>query len=206
MRMRKTFALTLIAGFMTLLNVASQPAFAASGLCSGGTCTPAVDLDFQVVIPNFVRLTIGSPGATVDLITFDMSSNPQDIGNNVAQPGSSSVNVEVIANGGAATGVQVDADTSGTNGLDCDPFSGSCISGTHTIDWQQIDVQETGACGAVTPPDLINSGITSTLYTGFADGSVNWTGCTWTFTYLNDLVPLDGTYSGTVNYTATAQP
>lgn len=210
MGMRKSFVLTLVAGFTALLSAGVTPVFAASGSCSGVNCTtPGVDLNFQVVIPNLVRLRIGN-AASVNTLLFDMSGTPGAVGTSspVTATGgdgavSNGVTVNVLANGGA-TSVQVDTSvTGGGSGIDCQASSGNCQAGTDFIAWDQIAVAGNGC--SVTPPALSNGGGTFATYNANANGVVNEI-CEWRYTYANDTMPVDGTYAGTVTYTATVTP
>lgn len=208
MSVRKNFVFAVAAGFLALLSGATQPVFAASNACTGATCSTtgtSVNLNVEVVIPNLVRLRIGDPSLTNTLV-FDMTSVPQDVGNAVAQTGSggdlggSTVSVRVLANGGA-TSVQLDAGTSGSNsGIDCQASSGSCQNGTDFLNWDEIAVTGNG-CNA---PILDNAGSGSETYT--ATGGIVNVSCDWTYEYRNNGVPVYGTYSGTVTYTATRSP
>lgn len=208
MRMKKSLALTLVAGFTALLSAGGTPVFAASGTCTGASCNTAVDLNFQVVIPNLVRLRIGN-ATSVNTLVFDMSGTPAAVGdtNPVTgtggdQLGISRVTVQVLANGGA-TSVQVATGvTGGGSGIDCQAASGSCQNGTDFIAWDEITVAGNGC--SVTPPALTNAGGTSATYN--ATGGIVNENCAWDYTYDNSTVPVDGTYSGTVTYTATVSP
>jgi hypothetical protein len=209
MSMRKSFVFTLMAGLVGLLSAASQPVLGASGTCTGASCTtPNVDLNFQVVIPRLVRLRIGDPVA-VNTLVFDMTATPGLVGDSSPVTGTggdllgiSRVTVNVLANGGA-TSVQVDTSvTGGGSGIDCQAASGSCQNGTDFIAWDQITVAGNGC--SVAPPILDNAG------SGFANynavGGIINENCAWDYTYDNDTVPVDGTYTGTVTYTATVTP
>lgn len=206
MRMRKSFILTAIAGFMALSAAVSQPVFAASAFCNTAGCTtPGVDLDFQVVIPQLLRLQIGSP-SSIDAIVFDMSSTPQLVGDSSPVSGTGGdvapgeVSVKVLANGGA-TQVQVNAGvTGGGQGIDC--LSGACTG--QFIGWDQIQVTDgTFACGV--PPVALDNNGSSQTYAANLNGLVN-IDCSWRYTYLNTATPINGTYSGRVTYTAIVSP
>ncbi len=182
-------------------------ALAASSSCTGSpTCTTgAVPLDFQIIIPQFVRLRIGAPAST-DTIVFDMTLTPDLIGDasSVAGTGGDAgpgeVNVRVMANGAGLT-VDVDAATSGGgSGIDCQAASGSCVPGTDFINWDEITVTA-NACTVATPPALNNGGTGTANYAAAAPLKES---CTWTYAYDNNTVPFDGTYVGTVTYTATS--
>jgi hypothetical protein len=209
MSIRKSFVFTLMAGIVALASTASQPLFAASATCTGANCTtPGVDLTVQVVIPRLVRLRIGDPVAANTLV-FDMSSTPGIVGDASSVTGTggdllgiSRVTVNVLANGGA-TSVQVDTSvTGGGSGIDCQALSGSCQNGTDFIPWDEITVLGNGC--SVVPPILDNAGSGFATYN--ASGGVVSETCAWDYSYDNSVVPVDGTYTGTVTYTATVTP
>jgi hypothetical protein len=207
MGMRKSFILVLVGGFVALLSAAATPVFAASGTCNTANCTtPGVDLNFQVVIPNLVRLRIGDP-TLVNTLSFNptaaqVGTSTPITGTGGDQFGISRVTVQVLANGGA-TSVQVDtAVTGGGSGLGCQASSGSCQNGVDFLAWDQITVAGNGCL--VTPPALTNGGGTFATYN--ATGGIVNEQCAWDYTYANDTTPVDGTYTGTVTYTATVTP
>ena len=204
MRMKKSFVFILVAGFVALLSAAIPPVFAASSSCGGSGCTTgAVDLNFQINIPAMVRLRIGA-AASADTITFDPSAAVLGTGASVTGTGGNltagEVTVQVIANGAAS----VDVDTSvtgGGSGLACQA-GGSCVPGTDFIGWDEITTTGNGC--TVAPPVLDNTGSGSANYS--AGGGVIQELCSWTYTYDNSLTYLDGSYTGTVTYTATHNP
>ena len=208
MGMRKSFILALVAGFVALLSAGAMPVFAASGTCNTGGCTtPGVDLKFEVVIPNLVRLQIGD-GTLVNTLSFNPTADQVGTSTPIAATGgngllANGVTVEVLANGGA-TSVQVDTSvTGGGQGIDCQASSGSCQNGFDFISWDQITVAGNGC--SVTPPALSNGGGTFATYNANANGVVNEI-CEWRYTYANDEMKPDGIYAGTVTYTATVTP
>ncbi len=208
MSVKKSFFLIVTAGLVGLLSAVSQPALAGSGTCTGANCTtPGVDLNFQVVIPNLVRLRIGN-AVGANTLTFTPAAGIVGDSSSVSGtggdflPGTSQVTVKVLANGGA-TGVQVDTDVAAfSSGLECQAASGSCVNGTHFIAWDQISVAGNGC--SVVPPTLDNAGSGFATYS--AVGGIVNEDCAWDYTYDNDTVPVDGTYTGTVTYTATVSP
>lgn len=210
MSMRKSFVFTMLAGFVALLSATTQPVFAAESSCAdtGSGCTTGnVPLDFVVNIPSMLRLRVGSPGTTLTpAITFDPAA--AELGNGIPVGGTGGdlgdngeVTVRVLANGGAD--VTVNAATT-PGGLQCQ--AGGCLASAATIAWDQITVAG-GSLGAsscnVTPPALNNAGSGSATYS--LPGSVIDEDCSWVYTYNNSgtlTPPLDGTYGGTVTYTA----
>jgi hypothetical protein len=207
MGMRKSFILALVAGFVALFSAGATPVFAASGSCNVASCTtPGVDLNFQVDIPSLVRLRIGDATAVNTLLfaptAAEVGTANAITGSGGDQLGISRVTVQVLANGGA-TSVQVDTSvTGGGSGLDCLGGSGSCQNGVNFLAWDEITVTGNGC--SVTPPILDNSGSGFATYNA-TSGIVN-EACAWDYTYDNTTVPVDGTYTGTVTYTATTTP
>jgi hypothetical protein len=208
MGMRKSFTLALVAGFVALFGAGVTPVFAASGSCNVASCTtPGVDLNFQVDIPSLVRLRIGDATAVNTLVFAPTAAEVGAPGTPITgsggdQLGISRVTVQVLANGGA-TSVQVDtAVTGGGSGLDCQASSGNCQNGVNFLAWDEISVAGNGC--SVTPPALTNAGGTFATYN--ATGGIVNEDCAWDYTYDNTTVPVDGTYTGTVTYTATVTP
>jgi hypothetical protein len=208
MRMRKSFVLILVSGFVALLSAGSEPVFAASSTCAGATCpTGPVPLDFRVIIPGMVRLQIGAATGTTAL-QFDTPAS--DVGDPTkpvdATGGDQGIfpnraTVVVRANSGTGS-VDVTAATSGGgSGIQCQ--SGGCDTVNDFIAWNQISVTANG-CGTVAAPVLNNAGTGSTNFPAVG-GTVDYT-CGWDFAYLNTTIPPAGTYFGTVTYTATGQP
>ncbi len=208
MKLNKILVTGLLATLFGTGLATSGSALAASNSCTGSPCTTgSVLLNFEVAIPQFVRLRIGAAGGP-DTIIFDMTLTPDLIGDSSSvtgtggDVGAGEVNVRVMANG-AAMNVRVDAATGGGgSGLDCQPGPGSCLPGTDFINWDEISVTA-NACTVATPPALNNAGSGTANYTAATPVKEN---CTWTYTYDNNTVPFDGTYMGTVTYTATSFP
>ena len=86
------------------------------------------------------------------------------------------------------------------SGIDCQAGPSSCVPGTDFINWDEITVTA-NACTVATPPALNNAG---TGFANYAAATPVKENCTWTYTYDNTTVPFDGTYAGTVTYTATS--
>ena len=182
---------------------------AESDFTSGsGALSATARLNFQIVIPRFLFLQVGTgtsfaDNATIDTILFDMTATPAAIGNGVAQagtggtPGPGAVNARVVGNdfGGAAT---LSATTTGamSNG------AGS------TISWSEIAVASPTAITVVPAAASVLSH-PGTLTNPFTDGGATTVSLTpvgriinqaalWTFSYKNNNVPAAGTYGGSV--------
>lgn len=160
-----------------------SPVMADSDVAVGGSAQAR--LDFRVNIQPILSLRLGSPGATIDRIDFNVNQLPP-----TAIPGvSSGTNpVPVAATGLVPAGntitLTADSSTPLTDGTDTIPFteiswsaSGAFSSGTFTgAAAQQID-QFTG----------------SGAYTG-----------TYTFSYANSVPRPSATYDGQVIYTLSS--
>lgn len=182
------------AGVASLGLIAMTPAVADSEFDIGnGALTANADLDFEIVIPRFLYLQVGSTGTTVDTVTFDLSGVASiadvdtQIGNGTAVDGDITVGVRLVSNAGD---VDLEAVGSGT-GL---------TNGTETIPWSQIT--GTAATGGATGLDVPVVGAAAVTIPA-TNGVVNRSD-TWSFDYENDLLVGGGTYTGTVTYTATA--
>ena len=182
------------AGVASLGLIAMTPAVADSEFDIGnGALTANADLDFEIVIPRFLYLQVGSTGTTVDTVTFDLSGVASiadvdtQIGNGTAVDGDITVGVRLVSNAGD---VDLEAVGSGT-GL---------TNGTETIPWSQITgTAATGGASGLDVPVVGAAAVTIPATNGVVNRSD-----TWTFDYENDLLVGGGTYTGTVTYTATA--
>lgn len=175
-------------GVAALGLTAMAPAFAESDFQTGnGALTANADLDFRVVIPQFISFRVGTAGAgNVDLVEF--SVNAADVGNGVAvgrtNAGGAAIPVALLSNVG---NVNLSATGSGaglTDGVNTLPWS--VISGTSS-DAANFPVPGIGAAATT----LIAAG------TGVIDRTADWS-----FEYSNASVVGAGTYEGTVTYTA----
>lgn len=183
-----------LTGVAALGLIAMTPAVADSEFDIGnGALTANADLDFEIVIPRFLYLQVGSTGTTVDTVTFDLSGVASiadidsQVGNGTAVDGDITVGVRLVSNAGD---VDLEAVGSGT-GL---------TNGTETIPWSQIT--GTAATGGATGLDVPVVGAAAVTIPA-TNGVVNRSD-TWSFDYENDLLVGGGTYTGTVTYTATA--
>ena len=183
-----------LTGVAALGLIAMTPAVADSEFDIGnGALTANADLDFEIVIPRFLYLQVGSTGTTVDTVTFDLSGVASiadvdtQIGNGTAVDGDITVGVRLVSNAGD---VDLEAVGSGT-GL---------TNGTETIPWSQITgTAATGGASGLDVPVVGAAAVTIPATNGVVNRSD-----TWSFDYENDLLVGGGTYTGTVTYTATA--
>jgi hypothetical protein len=170
--------------------LASAPVLvsADSDIGIGPTGTQAqANLDFRIVIPDFVYFRVGSAAAgTVDRVDFDLLATP-------TQPGAGG---NLAANGGSGDGadgsltVQLITNVSNVN---IAATGGNLTSGLNTIPFTQINRTD----GGVIPMPAF--GGNGNLSAGLP-GTLN---DTWSYTYNNNTVYAPGTYNGTVTYTVT---
>lgn len=164
---------------------AVAPAFAASNIdATGPTYAVSADLNFRVIIPQFLSFRVGTAGATVDTVEFSLTAAQVGTTTDVARTnaGGAAIPVQLISNGGD---VSIAAAGSGTGLTD----------GTNTIAWSEID----GTSSAANlPVPAVGASVTVTA----AAGVINRT-ADWTFVYDNTDTVAAATYNGTVTYTAT---
>lgn len=202
----KHIKLTAVAATFAALGMFTQTASAESNTATGaGALSSGAKVDIQVVIPRFLQFQVGTAGATVDQITFDMTAAAANVGNSVAQSGTGgnlgagAVTVNVKANSGQVT--ITPTNNSAGAGL------GNGTAG-QTIPYSEI-LTASSAVGTLPAPALSNAGGTA-VTPSLSAGSVTNRTATWTYTYANTTVPNAGTYGsggsatgGRVTYTAT---
>lgn len=211
--LRNHYRLTWLAAGVIAAGIAlsSGTARAESNFVNGaGTAT--AHLNFQVIIPKFLYLQVGTGTypttvATVDTISFDMTSAIASIGNGTAQAataasgdlGNGAVTARVVGNNFTAA-VNLSAATTG-------PLSNGA---GNTISWSEITVAT--AAQAVVPASASTLAHPGTAAAPFTDGASTTVSLTpaasskvinqsakWTFSYKNTNVPSSGTYGGAAN-------
>ena len=192
---RKNVAL-LTAGVLLALAGTAQ---AESTFVSGTTpLNTSARVDFQVTIPKFLSLRVGSANA-IDLIDFTVAA---------ANVGSTT---DVAGTGGDLTGGTVTARVTGNNGdvtLSATTAGALTNATGDTISWTQIS---TASNAAGLPAPTLADGVSAnvTVPGNLAGGRVVNQAAVWTYTYLNDNIVPAGTYGGVgvqngrVTYTAT---
>ncbi len=182
---------------MVAIMAAPFAANAESTLATGaGALSTNARVDFQITIPKFVSLRVGSAAAAISLVTFAPTAAQMDAGGAIAGAGgdlgAGIVTAIVRGNGGNVT---LAAST-----------LGALQSGTNTINWTEITTAT--SVPALTPPALANGASTSTTVTAGVNGVVNQSAA-WTYSYANSAVVPAGTYGGVgvnngrVTYTAS---
>ncbi|HIP67734.1 MAG TPA: hypothetical protein EYH06_03990 [Chromatiales bacterium] len=180
MKLNKLFTASLLAAAIA----APQMAAADSQLAFGGTGTTAQGhLDFRIIIPDFVFFQIGSAGATIDRVEYNLGAT---------QPGSGGPFAATGGTGDGADGaVTVRLITNAAN-VSIGATGGNLTSGADTIPFADITAADSGT---ITVPDF---GATVNV----APGAFSLTD-TWTYTYDNSTVYNAGTYDGQATYTVT---
>ena len=173
----------------------TNSANADSDFAIGSPATASVDLDFQIIIPNFIYFRVGTVGS-IDTINFaptvtDITTGAITAGTG-GDAGPGAVNVDVISNGGDIT------ITEGNNGV-----AGLSDGSGNNISYTQIN---TGDGGNISAPTLSDGPIGNT--TTILSAGVTNLSDVWTYTYTNPAIPpVAGTYGtaangGRVTYTA----
>ena len=181
MKLTKLLLTMMVSGSLAL----PQMGAADSQLSFGGAgTTAAANLDFQIIIPNFVFFQVGTLGS-VDQVEYDMSLGPQ--------PGSGG---PIAANGGIGDGADgsltVNLATNATN-VSIGATGGTLAGATANIPFAEITASGTGT---IPVPDF------GATISPFAPGLLALTD-TWSYTYDNTAIYPADTYTGTVIYTVT---
>jgi hypothetical protein len=201
--MNRTTMKLLAAG--VLVAVAGIASAESNFQTGAGALTATAHLDFQINIPKILYLRVGTgvdrtTVATIDKITFSPAA---------ANVGDSSV---ISGTGGDLTGGVVTARVIANNGNVT--FSSATLGAlndgaAHTISYGQIAVAAaTNTTGTILAHPALADGATTTITLTAASNVVNQD-AKWTYTYLNQTVPSQGTYGGVntnnsrVTYTAS---
>jgi hypothetical protein len=161
-------------------------------------------LNMRVVYPRFLFFRVGTVGATVNLLTFDLTGNPVGNGAPIAATGGTALggtalDVEIRGNNGQVTITATNS--SGGLGL------GTGVAADGRINYSEIAT--TSSSPQLPPPILTNAGGT-TAQPALNSALVTQRTALWSYSYLNSTVPSSGTYGGVVaaqggqvTYTAT---
>lgn len=180
---------------------ASQMAVAQQVSCNAAVCTTAgVAVQFNITIPGVMRFQVGDNSVgTAPTVNWPTAVTTANMGNSTALnpdsitapgpgAGAGQVYYQLISNLGG-TNVTVQAAATTPN-LAC---TTAATCGATSIPWTEILL---GTTGTVSPP--APGGSTLVAYGG---STINTSGF-WTYQYANTTVPLQGSYQGTVTYTA----
>jgi len=186
------------------LGVAPQLASAEANSDTGsGSLSAAARLNLRVVIPGFLLFRVGSAGATVDTISFDMSScvtaGTCTVGDSTAftsgtggdAAGGSGANVALFSNAGAIT-------ITATN----DGGGSGLVSGGNSISLAEITAASDNS--SLDTPTLSDSGGNTSSPALIGGSNVTNQTAVWTYSYDNTTVPDPGTYDVEITYTASS--
>lgn len=178
-----------LTGLASLGLIAMAPAFAESSFQTGpGALTANARLDFRVIVPKFISFQVGSAGATVDLVEFNVAAANVGTGVDVARTNGGVVPVSLRGNGGNIT-------LTGTTTGPLTAGPGENISFT--------EILSSSSDAGLAAPTLVDGAasapitVTPNVGTRVVSRTANWT-----FTYDNTNTVGAGTYNGQVTYTA----
>lgn len=179
-----------LCGVAALGLIAMTPAMAESDFVTGaGAISANADVDFQINIPRFISFRVGSAGATVDQVVFNVPAANIGDGSDIAAASNGTLGVNLLGNVGT---ISLTATT-----------SGPLTNGTDDISWAEILTSSDLA--ALDVPAIIDGGtggaqsVAANVGASVVNRSANWT-----FDYSNTDVVGAGTYTGTVTFTASA--
>jgi hypothetical protein len=178
---RKLGAAAVVAALLAPVGAQAESSF-ASGT---GAISASARVDFQITIPKFVSLRVGTLGAPIDLVSFAPAA--ANVGNSAAVAGTGgnlgggAVTTTVLGNGGA---VSLGA---GTVAAMSNGFG-------DTISWTQIT---TASSNLLLAAPVLADGASAPVSVAATAGVVNQT-ATWTYSYANTVTPAAGTYGGSV--------
>ena len=173
----------LVMGLMLLLG--TSPAWAESDV--GIDSNAVVHLDFQVRLPQILYLRIGTSGATIDTVGFDVKDVPENQ-STVDGDNSPEVRVGAIVANNATVTLSADSSTDmvgSTTGTNM-PFSTISCSGSGSFSSVSLTFNGTAS-----------QQIWQGTGRGFRSG-------TFSYTYANSYDYPPDTYDGTVTYTLSS--
>ena len=150
-------------------------------------------LEFRVVVPRLLFLSVGTATAmadntTVDQIAFNVPQNA--VGNAVPVAASSGTGAYPVTARVVGLGSSVSLTATGS--------AGGLTDGTKSIPWSQIAASSSGT---LPHPAIGDGGAGVATNLAAIAGVVDKT-ATWTFNYANTLPLASGSYAGQVIYTA----
>lgn len=173
-------------------------ASAESDLSTGaGALTANARLDFRIIIPRFLYLSVGTSTAladntTVNRVEFDVPVASLGTGAFAATSSTAPaypIAVRLIGNGGP-----IDIRSTTTT-------AGLSNGAGDTIAWTTLTATAAGAT-PIPHPDFVNTGSTTVAVAPTSGTKITDRTGTWTYSYSNATVPAAGQYDGQVTYTA----
>lgn len=197
--MSKLMTKLMAAGALAVAGAAIVPAASADqASCTTAGCTTAnVPVNFSIVIPAVLRLQIGAVGANPQVNWTAAAITATNVGNGTA------INANSVTNGGAGAGLvaySLISNISNNNATLTATGSGTGFNagGATDIPYTAVDATAVATLGAAVALPL--PGTPTTVAP--ASGLIHRTG-TWQYYYVNTDIYPAGTYTGTINYTAT---
>ena len=193
--MNKAFKKLLFVALGALGVAANQVSLADQASCNTAGCTTAnLPVNFQIVIPSVLRLQVGAVGAAAS-VQWNASVTAANIGTGNVSPDS-------VTNGGAGAGLVAYALVSNISNnnatITATGSAAAFVSGGNSIPYTDVNATAVGTTGAAVA--LPVPGTPTTVAP--AAGIINRAG-TWAYYYVNNTIYPAGTYTGTINYTAT---
>ena len=153
----------------------------------------SVSLDFRVIVPRVLFVSIGSGSnmainTTIDRVDFNVPAGDVGTGNATAATSGSGaypVTARVMSNGNSVSFTATGS-------------AGGLTSGAQSIPWSQIAPVSGGAL----PHPAIGTGTAGVAATLTASGGIVDKSATWNFSYSNSSPLAAGNYNGRVFYTA----
>ena len=150
-------------------------------------------LEFRVVVPRILFLSVGTASAmadnaTVDQIAFNVPQNA--VGNAVPVAATSGTGGYPVTARVVGLGSSVSFTATGS--------AGGITGGTQSIAWSQIAASSSGTL----PHPIIGDGVAGVATNLVATAGVVDKTATWTFNYANTVPLASGSYAGQVTYTA----
>lgn len=189
----RAFALS---GIVAASFAAIAPAHADSKFTTGaGAISAAPQLDFRVIIPKFIRFSVGTAvDGTVDLVEFTVPAANVGDASDIARTNGGAVAVSLLSNGGNVT-------LTGTT-------TGALTDGVENISFAEILSSSDNA--QLDAPTLVDGAASAplTISPNIGTKVVNRT-ANWSFAYSNTDVVGAGSYGGVntnngrVTYTAS---
>lgn len=189
----RAFALS---GIVAASFAAIAPAHADSKFTTGaGAISAAPQLDFRVIIPKFIRFSVGTAvDGTVDLVEFTVPAANVGDASDIARTNGGAVAVSLLSNGGNVT-------LTGTT-------TGALTDGVENISFAEI--LSTSDSAGLNAPTLVDGAASAplTITPNVGTKVVNRT-ANWSFAYSNTDVVGAGSYGGVntnngrVTYTAS---
>lgn len=197
------FRHSILAGLAALATTAApQMALADSASCAAGGCSAGpLSVTFSVTIPAFLRFQLGAVGSNPD-VQFNTGVTAANAGSGTAVSADTVVNGGTGSNGTDQVLYVLLSNLGGTNvQVSAAGVGAGLVSGTDTIPYSEIGATTTVTTGSGLAMPAAGGSTTVTP----SGGVINERGF-WNYTFGNASIYPSGTYTGTIQYTATHTP